>query len=117
MSKEVFEVENVFTTKRTKRSASTLFQTFIALILFRSIRRMEVNFSGFKFENLYQILEQEIRCLVNTYPIKLKLGRVLRRIRVANSPTIKLCADVFSFQSCSSLKCFSGKVYSAQVLL
>ena len=48
---------------------------FIALIPFRSIRQMEVNYSGFKFENFYQILEKENSCLVFTYPIKLKLGR------------------------------------------
>ena len=57
-----------------KKSAFTLFQTFIALIPFRSIRQMEVNFSGFKFEKSLPNLYQN-RCLVYTYPIKLKLGR------------------------------------------
>ena len=59
---------------------------------------MEVNYSGLNSKSLYQILEKENRCLLFTYPIKLKL----HHIRAVNSPRIKFCADVFSFQSCSS---------------
>ena len=46
---------------------------FIALIPPRSIRQMEVNYSGFKFEKyLSNIKKKENRCFVFTYPIKLK---------------------------------------------
>ena len=66
---------------------------------------------GLNSKTFYQILEKENRCLVFTYPIKLKL----HHIRAANSPTIKFCADAFSFQRCSSLKCFPARVFGTIV--
>ena len=65
-----------------------------------------------KFEKSLPNIRKESRCLVFMYPIKLKLGCFTSWcIRAANSPTIKFCAEAFSFQGCSCLKCFSGKAY------
>ena len=94
-----------------RRGLKRAVSNFIAFVPFRSIRQMEVNYSGLNSKSLYQILEKENRCLLFTYPIKLKL----HHIRAANSPRIKFCADVFSFQSCSSLKCFLVKVFGTIV--
>ena len=74
LSKEVFEEENnIYYHEEDYKKVRS--RNFITLIPFPSIRRMKVNYSGFKFENFYQILEKENSCLVFTYPIKLKLGR------------------------------------------
>ena len=72
LSKEVFEVDNVITTKRTKMSAFTLFQTSSPLFFFGQFAKIIL---GLNSKGFYQILEQQNRCLVFTYPIKLELGR------------------------------------------
>ena len=55
MTKEVFEIENATTKRRVTRLSLKkcihAVSNFIALIPFRSIRQMEVNYSGIKFEN------------------------------------------------------------------
>ena len=75
LSKEVFEVDNVITTKRTKKSTFTLFQTSSPLFFFGQFAKCRRIILGLNSKGFYQILEQENRCLVFTYPIKLKLGR------------------------------------------
>ena len=75
LSEEVFEVDNVITTKRTKKSAFTLFQTSSPLFYFAQFAKWRRIILGLNSQSFYQILEQENRCLVFTYPIKLKLER------------------------------------------
>ena len=75
VSKEVFEVDNVITTKRTKKSAFTLFQTSSPLFYFSHFAKWRRIILGLDPKSFYQISEKENRCLVFTYPIKLKLGR------------------------------------------
>ena len=77
LSKEVFEVDNVITTKRTKKSAFTLFQTSSPLFYF--------SHSGFRSEKfLLNIRKRKSLSCVHV-PHKTKIGTFyvvfLQRIR------------------------------------
>ena len=80
---------------------------FIALIPFRSIRKIKVNYSGFKFENFLPNIRKRY-----SYPIphktKIRTFYIVFVLRIRRK--LKSVPRHFFCQGCSSLKCFSSKV-------
>ena len=85
---------------------------FIALIPLRSIRQIEVNYSGFQFEKFLPNIRKRKSwsCVHVRHKTKIRTFYIVFMLRIRRQLN-SVYVDAFSFQSCSSLKCFPGRVF------
>ena len=88
-------------------------RNFIALIPFRSSNQMKVNCSGFKFEKFLPNIRKRksLSCVHVPHKTKISTFYIIFVLRIRRQLNSVLTHFLHCFQSCSSLKCFSGKVF------